>query len=149
MKTLFDINSYNEILNRIEKLTPETQAKWGKMNVGQMLSHCSAAFKNAMLKESQPRMLIGILIGWAFKKQLYNDKAYKPGSPTAPDFIRLDSRDFIKEKATLLNILKQFHEGGEAGVTKFPHPFFGKFTPEQWGRSQYKHIDHHLRQFGA
>jgi hypothetical protein len=53
------------------------------------------------------------------------------------------------EKEALLELVNKFYASGPAGITKFPHPFFGSFTPDQWGKSMYKHLDHHLRQFGV
>lgn len=149
MKNLFHKDAYSEITNRINSLTPETQRQWGKMNVAQMLAHCKEAFKMPLSEVRLPRMFIGLLIGWIFKKKLYNDDPWKKNLPTAPNFIIKDERDFEKEKAELVDMINRFHNGGPNKVGLFPHPMFGKFTPEQWGQSMYKHLDHHFMQFGV
>ena len=149
MKNLFDSDTYSEISQRINSLSPESGRQWGKMNVAQMLAHCKEAFKVPLSDKKMPRMLIGILIGWAFKKKLYNEDPWKKNLPTAPDFIIKDERDFEEEKQELSGMISQFHNGGPEKVGLFPHPMFGTLTTEQWGKSMYKHLDHHLKQFGV
>lgn len=120
----------------------------GKMDVSQMMAHTSVAFKVPLSKEKLPRMFLGFLLGWMMKSKLYNDSPWKKGLPTAPDFIIKDQRN-IEEEKKLIQLVDAFHQAGSDGITKYPHPFFGKFTPEQWGKSMYKHLDHHLKQFGV
>jgi hypothetical protein len=119
------------------------------MNIAQMLAHCKEAFTVPLSEKKLPRMFIGLLIGWAFKKKLYNDDPWKKNLPTAPNFIIKDERDFEKEKQRLLELVNQFYNDGPAKVGLHPHPMFGTFSTKQWGQAMYKHMDHHLRQFGA
>lgn len=149
MKNLFDGGTYNEIIERINKLTPQSQRQWGKMNVAQMLAHCKEAFKVPLSDKKMPRMFLGLLIGWMIKAKLYNDSPWKRNLPTAPNFIIKDERDFEKEKKELTSLINQFYTGGPGNVGRFPHPMFGSFTTEQWGKSMYKHLDHHFQQFGV
>jgi len=149
MKNLFDKDSYIEIVSRINALTPETQRQWGKMNAAQMLAHCKEAFKVPLSDKKMPRMFIGLLLGWAIKKKLYNEEPWKRNLPTAPNFIIKDERDFEKEKQELVAMINRFHHEGPGNVGKYPHPMFGSFTSEQWGKSMYKHLDHHLKQFNV
>jgi Protein of unknown function (DUF1569) len=149
MKNLFDAGAYNEITERMDKLAPQSQRQWGKMNVAQMLAHCKEAFKVPLSDKKMPRMFLGLLIGWMIKAKLYNDSPWKRNLPTAPNFIIKDERDFEKEKKELTSLINQFYNGGPCNVGKFPHPMFGSFTPEQWGKSMYKHLDHHFQQFGV
>ncbi|MBX2934583.1 MAG: DUF1569 domain-containing protein [Ferruginibacter sp.] len=149
MKNLFDKETHTEIINRISKLTPQSQRQWGKMTVSQMLAHCKEAFTVPLSDKKLPRIFMGRLIGWAFKKMLYNDKPWKRNLPTAPNFLIKDDRDFEKEKLELTELINQFYNGGPANVGKFPHPMFGTYTSEQWGKSMYKHLDHHFTQFGV
>jgi hypothetical protein len=69
--------------------------------------------------------------------------------PTAPEFKVVDEREFTKEHEAMLELLRRFGRGGPSGLTKEPHPFFGKLTTEQWDMLQWRHLDHHLRQFGV
>ncbi|MBK8522618.1 MAG: DUF1569 domain-containing protein [Ferruginibacter sp.] len=149
MKNLFDKDPYTEIITRLHSLTPNAQRVWGKMTVAQMLAHSKEAFKVPLSDKKMPRMFIGLLLGWAFKKKLYNNEPWKRNLPTAPNFIIKDERDFDKEKQELVGMINQFYHAGPGNVGKYPHPMFGAFTPEQWGMSMYKHLDHHLQQFNA
>ena len=149
MKSLFDQTTYTEVLNRLSKIDPKQKPLWGKMNAGQMLAHCKEAFKVPLSEKKLPRMFLGILVGWMVKSKLYNDSPWKHNLPTAPNFIIKDERNAEKEKTELIALINRFYKAGPHGISKFPHPMFGTFTPDQWGMSMYKHIDHHLRQFGV
>jgi hypothetical protein len=78
MKNLFDKDTHTEIINRLNALTPQTQRQWGKMTVAQMLAHCKEAFKVPLSDKKMPRMFLGLLLGWAIKKKLYNDEPQRP-----------------------------------------------------------------------
>ena len=149
MKNLFAKEAYNEIILRLNTLTPQTQRLWGKMDVAQMLAHCKEAFKVPLSDKKMPRMFIGLLIGWMIKPKLYNEDPWKKNLPTAPNFLIKDERNFEIEKQGLIGLINQFHNGTPATIGRFPHPMFGTFTTEQWGKSMYKHLDHHLQQFGV
>ncbi len=149
MQSLFDNDTCHGIVERMNKLSPTSQAQWGKMNVAQMLAHCKEAFKVPLSDKPMPRMLLGRLLGWVFKSKLYSDQAWKKNLPTAPNFIIKDERDFNKEKQELMELVDTFYKKGASEVGKYPHPMFGSFTPAQWGQSMYKHLDHHLQQFGV
>jgi hypothetical protein len=149
MKNLFQREAVEEVISRIDKLRPATQRQWGKMDVAQMLAHCSGALDMAAGRLILPRMLVGRLIGPLVKPIYTNEKPFSRSSPTDPKLVVSDQRHFLREQEQLKVKVRQFHEGGEAQCTRHPHPFFGNFTPEQWSRGMYKHLDHHLRQFGA
>lgn len=149
MKSLFQESAYKEIIDRLNKLSPSAKRQWGKMTVSQMLAHCCAPMEVAMGRKSPPRMLIGRILGPLLKGAYVGEQPFKKDGPTHESFLVIDERNFDQEKATLEKLLKEFHEGGPAKSTTAPHAFFGKLTPEQWGIVMYKHMDHHLRQFGA
>lgn len=149
MKNIFDPSTLEEIKQRIDTLRPDMKRQWGKMEVAQMLAHCSAALEVAAGKKFPPRVFIGRIIGPFFKSAFSNDKPLKKNMPTDKSFLVIDRRNFEKEKARLLNLITQFSTGGEAACTRHPHSFFGKLTPREWGKGMYKHLDHHLRQFSA
>jgi Protein of unknown function (DUF1569) len=149
MKELFQPETVDEILTRIDKLNPAAARQWGKMNVAQMMAHCSAAMDMASGRANPPRMLIGRLIGGFVKPVYTNEKPFARNNPTAKSLVVADQRDFFREQEQLKLKVRQFHDGGEAKCTRHPHPFFGPLTPQDWSRGMYKHLDHHLRQFGA
>jgi hypothetical protein len=149
MKLLFDEKESANIISRINKLTPDSRPNWGKMNVAQMLAHCQVPLDVAMGKQTLKRSLAGFLFGRLAKKSVVGDKPFKRNLPTAPTFIVRDERNFELEKTKLVELVQQFSTGGEQGLTKHPHPFFGTLTPDEWNKSQWKHLDHHLQQFGV
>lgn len=149
VKNLFDRTVFQEITARLNNLSPQSERRWGKMNVSQMLAHCKEAFRVPLSEKQMKRMFIGYLLGPLMKSKLYNEKPWGRNLPTSPNFLIRDERDFYKEKNELLELINQFHSKGPGGVGKYPHPFFGRYTPEQWGKSMWKHLDHHLRQFGV
>lgn len=150
MKTLFQQEAYNEIIQRVEKLTPSSQRQWGKMDVAQMLAHCHVGIDMATGVLKPPRSFISYLLGRMFKKKFFdNAKPFPKNTPTDKVLLIKDAKNFEQEKQKLLIALKKFHEGGASHATTHPHSFFGKLTPEEWGFGQYTHISHHLRQFGV
>ena len=149
MKNLFEQQTVNEVISRIDRLQPISQRQWGKMDAAQMLAHCSITIEIASGRLNLPRMFLGRLLA-PFVKSIYtNEKPFSKNGPTGKDLVVADQRDFAREQAQLKLNLRQFFEGGEARCTRHPHPFFGPLTPQAWSRGMYKHLDHHLRQFGA
>lgn len=149
MHSLFDPDVYNTTLNRLQKLSPEVPAQWGKMNAAQMMAHCKEAFRVPLSEKKMKRMLMGYILGPMLKAKLYNEDPWKKNLPTAPNFVIKGDRDFQREKNELIEMINLFYQAGPHGISKHPHPFFGKYTPDQWGKAMYKHLDHHLRQFGV
>lgn len=149
MKTLYQRETVDEVILRVENLEPAAVRQWGKMDVAQMMAHCSAGLDMARGQLNPPRIFIGRLLGPIFKPVFTNEKPFGKNAPTDKKLVVSDQRDFVREQEQLKLKLRQFHEGGEAQCTRHPHPFFGALTPQAWGRGMYKHMDHHLRQFGA
>ncbi len=149
MKSLFDKSAVDEIVERLEKITSESQRQWGKMNVDQMLSHCGNGLEMAMGIINPRRALLGRLIGGLLKSVYTGEKPFSRDSPTSEEIKVKTPKNFATEKTRLTKLVKQFSEGRELVCTKRPHPFFGKLTPAEWSIGMYKHIDHHFKQFGA
>ncbi len=149
MKSLFDTDAHQEVLDRLRKITADTQPNWGKMNAGQMMRHCQLPLEIALGRTTlpKPNFFMGLLMK-SFKKGMYDDKLWKKNMPTPKQFRVEDKRDFDKEKSTLTRLLTDFHET-RTQKDRDPHPAFGHFTYDQWGQMQYKHLDHHFRQFGV
>jgi hypothetical protein len=151
MKNLFDANVANQVKTRLGKLEPQSERLWGKMTAAQMLAHCSTSMQWAVgelipEKGALPARLMGRLV----KPMVFrNDDPFRKNSPTAKSLIVADERDLDQERDRLLGLIDKFAAGGAAACTTYPHSFFGKMTPEEWAVLMYKHLDHHLRQFGV
>lgn len=149
MKNLFQPEALEEIKQRIDKLQPNSKHLWGKMEVAQMLAHCTVSLEVATGQKTPPRIFIGRILAPFIKSAFTNDKPLRKNTPTDKSFLVIDQRNFEKEKAKLIEIINQFSAGGPEKVTSHPHSFFGKLTPIEWSTGMYKHLDHHLRQFGV
>jgi hypothetical protein len=149
MKNLFEQEATDEVLARIDTLQPACQRHWGKMDVAQMMAHCSAALDMASGRMDLPRIFIGRVLAPFIKPIYTNEKPFSKNNPTDKKLVVSDQRDFLREQEQLKLKVRQFYEGGESQCTRHPHPFFGALTPQEWSRGMYKHLDHHLRQFGA
>jgi hypothetical protein len=150
MKSLFETNSLQEITDRINFLNTNSTPNWGKMNVGQMLKHCQVPFGviDGTVKMENKVGFFKKLIFSLMKPLMYNDKPWKKNIPTGKEFIIRGEVNFEKEKEALLKLVTKFHDRKTQTVWP-PHPVFGKFTKEQYGMMNYKHLDHHLMQFGV
>jgi Protein of unknown function (DUF1569) len=150
MRNIFEPNASQEIKERLSQLRPDSERQWGKMNPAQAVAHCCKGMEQALGDVLPPRLLIGRLIGGYIKpKALSDDAPMRRNSPTVPGFEVLDTRDLVAERQRLNGLIDRVIAAGPAGCTAHPHSFFGRLTPEQWGILIYKHLDHHLRQFGA
>ncbi len=147
IKNLYDPGVKQEIIERINRLTPETPRQWGKMDVAQMLAHLQQPLEVALGIRTIKGSFIMNLILPLFKKTLWDDTPWKKGLPTDATYITTnESKEFSTEKARLLELINRFQE---KDVNLEKHPVFGRMTKEQWSKSAWKHIDHHLKQFGA
>lgn len=148
MKSVLDAATRAELINRIQSLSTQHAAQWGKMNVYEMIGHCSRCDDMFLGKLKIKRVLIGRLIGGlVFKKLLKEDKPFGRNSPTSP-LLKTTGQigDIETAKTEWLGRINSYSNYDNPG---FVHPFFGPMTREQVGLFAYKHADHHLRQFGA
>jgi hypothetical protein len=150
MANVFNPNDVKEIHSRIEKLAPDTQAQWGKMDVAQMMAHVNVPYE--MAYEGTGAKATGlkrILLTWFVKPIVAGPKPYKKNSRTAPEFIIADKRVFDTEKARLVGYVQKTLELGEKEFEGKASNSFGNMTAKEWNTTFYKHLDHHLNQFGV
>ncbi|WP_446741951.1 DUF1569 domain-containing protein [Silvibacterium acidisoli] len=148
MKNLFEPSCVAEIKGRIERLRPNSERHWGVMSPAQMLAHCSAWMEMAAGLNKPPRNFLGRIVGKFAKKSIL-ERPIKRNMPTDKSLLVEDERDFATEQHRLLSWLDRFSAAGPTGCTTHPHSFFGHMTPMEWSAMGYKHLDHHLSQFGV
>lgn len=148
MKTLFDEKTRDEMIARIEALRADSPRVWGKMSPAQMMEHTARALEMGMGIKPMAQILPGKLFSWFFRKEFLGEQPFKKNRPTGPDFIVKGEPDFDTTRVRLCGLINEFHAMGEAALEGNTHGFFGTLTGKQWGETQYKHVDHHLRQFG-
>jgi hypothetical protein len=142
-RSLSNAVARKELLDRLERLRPEATPRWGKMTAPQMLAHLAdwmlmakgelkAAAQNRPLRYPPLKQLV---IYWL---------PFPKGVPTAPELIRRDLPEWTIEYAAVRRHVQSF----DPKATWPDHPVFGKMTPKAWCVFAYRHMDHHLRQFG-
>jgi hypothetical protein len=148
MKTIFDKETRDELIERISHINENSKRGWGKMNVCQMLVHCVMWEEMALSRKIYKQSFLGKLFGKKALKEFVKDESpFRKNVPTVPSFkIKETNGDVEQLKTRWTSLMREY---GQYGDGNFVHPFFGRMTKEQIGILAYKHSDHHLRQFGA
>ena len=149
MKTLFDKTINDIIINRIEKLKPSSKAQWGKMDAAKMLAHLDLSFQanfgEIVLKRD---LLLSTIFKPVARKILLGKKPFLKNMPTDKKLLPTEPVDFFAEQQKVVAMIKRYVTIGPEIISKNKHNILGKITPEQSAFISYKHLDHHLRQFG-
>ncbi|MBN8701623.1 MAG: DUF1569 domain-containing protein [Bacteroidetes bacterium] len=150
MKNVFNLSDSNELIARINKLTAASKPTWGKMNVSQMLAHCNVTYELVYdNKHPKPTGFKKFILKLFVKNIVVNEKPYKKGSPTAPEFLITSAKEFETEKKRLVEYITKTQQLGEAHFDGKESHSFGVLNKAEWNNMFYKHLDHHLTQFGA
>jgi hypothetical protein len=150
LPNIFTPEVTNGILQRIDKLTPATQPQWGKMSVGQMLAHCNVTYEMIYdNKHEKPTGLMKFFLKNLIKNVVVGEKPYKKNSRTAPAFLQTTEKDFSREKEQLKAHITRTQQLGQEHFNGKESHSFGKLSGAEWNNMFYKHLDHHLTQFGA
>lgn len=147
MQSFFTETTYKDLHHRLDKISTDRPALWGTMNAAQMFKHCQQPIKTALGKDTTP-MKSNWLVKFLFKKMMYSPKPFKKNVPTPKKFRMTADYDFNSEKEKLNQWMQELWSDRN-NEDRPEHPVFGHFTKEQWGILQWKHLDHHFRQFGV
>jgi len=148
MKSIFNPTENQEIISRINSLSSDSQALWGKMSVDQMLKHCNDAVLVAFNEKELRIPFIWKILAPMMKNMILKKPQFDKNSPTAKEFKYDTNFDFETIKNELITNFSRFQAGFDAISCK-KHPFWGYMTADEWNNLHWKHIDHHLRQFGV
>lgn len=146
---LHDKTDVKRIIKRLEGLSISSKKEWGTMEAPQMLAHLNAFLEIGLDIRFEKRMLIGRILGRLFKKKYVSRTPFRKNSRTGKNFIFKGNLNFEKEQSKAIKLVWEFYQNGPAKCTKQPHQFFGYLTPNEWAIVQWKHFDHHLRQFNS
>lgn len=149
MHDLYDDTDREALLRRLADLEPTSPRQWGKMTIAQMLAHCAASMEVPCGDRVQTQRLLGRILSPFVRSAVLGEKPFAHNAPTDPAYRIVDSREFEKERARLAALVDRFARQGPTKTEGVVHSFFGRLTASEWGRLMYKHLDHHLRQFGA
>jgi len=144
--SLYDHESRAAIVRRIHALHEHSPRRWGKMTPAQMLAHCRVGLEVALGETRPKRALLGLFVGWFAKRVALGNKPLPKNMPTGPEFLIHSPRSLEVERRALLEALERFGAKPKH-IGQFPHPFFGSMTAEEHDRLQWRHLEHHLRQF--
>ena len=150
LPNIFTQSVADSVVERINNLTPDSKPLWGKMNPSQMLAHCNVTYEMAFTdKHPKPNPLLKLILKLFVKSKVVGETPFKTNSPTAPQFIIKDERSFEIEKARLIQYIGETLKLGEQAFEGRESLSFGKLNALEWNNMFYKHLDHHLRQFGV
>ena len=150
MKNIFEKEITNDVINRINNLSATSKPTWGKMSVSQMLAHCVVTYEMVFTdKFPKPNAFTRWILKMIVKNIVVSEKSFAKNGKTASQFVISDAREFEAEKKTLVNYVIKTQELGETYFEGKDSNSFGKLTAVEWNNSFYKHLDHHLTQFGV
>ncbi len=142
---------FEEIIGRINRLSESSSRKWGKMDVCQMMRHCSFVLQVPLKKIELPSLnvlfeTIGVLT--KIEMQVFNNGIPR-NMPTFRKLIINFECDFYEEKENLLKMLDEYRVFFRNNDLPDRHVLFGRMKEKDWGFLEYKHLDHHLKQFNV
>jgi len=143
---LYDDDTFAEVLERIGRLTEESQPEWGQMTVGQMLAHCAEVQDVTNGKKLRGSSFLVKLMGPMIKKMVLSQKPYDKNVRTHSQYRMTEPEDFERQRDRLIDSIRTMHALGRRDTR---HPLFGKMSASDNGWAMYKHLDHHLSQFGV
>lgn len=150
LPNIFSVSVCADMVSRINRLNENTPALWGKMNVSQMLAHCCVTYEMIFEnKHAKPNFLLRFVLKNFIKSKVVGEEPYKQGGPTAPQFLITNECDFEKEKMRLINYINKVQQMGEAFFEGKESHSFGVLNKTEWNNMMYKHLNHHLSQFGV
>lgn len=151
MENVFDAKTAQHYIDRINKLTPETEGLWGKMTVDQMLAHCNVSYEMVYEpeKHKKPGGIAKFILKTFVKPKLMGEKAYTRNGPTSPQFLISERKDFTDEKKRLIGFIQKTQQLGASAFNGKESFSFGKLKAQEWSNMFAKHLNHHLSQFGV
>lgn len=150
LPNIFTETVASELVARISKLNHGSKPEWGKMNVAQMLAHCNVTYELAYENiHPRPNAFMRFILRTFIKKIVTGEKPYARNSRTAPVFLIAGEKEFNREKERLVGYINKTVQLGEQHFEGKENHGFGKLTAVEWNNMFYKHLNHHLTQFGV
>lgn len=147
---IWDSKTVQQLQKRVSCVDATTKPLWGKMNAAQMMAHCCIPYEQALgIDTNRAPVVMRLMVRLFFKKTLTNELPYKKNMPTSPAFIMPSDTVFIENKGRLLSLIGKLGAEGRDAFEGKEQVTLGHLTSDEWNNLLYKHIDHHLRQFGV
>jgi hypothetical protein len=145
--TLWNTADRRSILNRFERLSPDARPRWGKLDAPRMVTHVTDAMR-ASIGELSLTPKSSPLQYWPVNLLVMFYLPWPKSAPTAPELIDRIPVSWAAEIDTLRATVDRFIAREISGPWQ-PHVAFDRINGSQWGRLTYRHLDHHLGQFGV
>lgn len=150
LPNIFEPEVTEALLARLERLRPEAQPRWDRMDAARMVAHCSATYDELQDTPSRhrspfTRLLNRLIIKW----KVISERPFPETSPGPPSPVMADPQALAREQAKLSAHLKATQALGAQAFEGRAHPHFGRLTARRWSNLFWKHLDHHFRQFGV
>ena len=136
------------ICSRVRSLSASSTARWGRMNVTGMLQHLRLSARMAVGELEVASKNKRVFQVFPLKHLILYVLPFPKGAPTAPELLSGAGASVEEERAAVLALLDRIGTGPRDGIGP-AHPLFGSLSWSEWGSVTYKHVDHHLKQFGA
>jgi hypothetical protein len=150
MKNIFSEVVTKEVISRIEALTPDTKPSWGKMSVSQMMAHCNVAYTMAFsTSKKRPKFLTRLVLKLVVKPIVVSEKPFSKNGKTARQFLITDDKNYEEEQSKLIENIRKVQKLGAGYFEGKESISLGKLKSQEWNNMFYKHLDHHLTQFGV
>ena len=151
MENVFNAQDAQNYINRINNLVEDTHGLWGRMTVDQMLAHCNVTYEMVYEpeKHKKPGAIAKFILKSFVKPKVVSEKLYPRDSPTAPQFIIANRRNFNDEKKRLIGFIQKTQQLGADAFEGKDSFSFGKLSSQEWNNMFAKHLNHHLSQFGV
>lgn len=146
---IFDAAVAQDLHARIGRLTPSMPPLWGRMNAAQMLAHCCVPYEQLRGGRGGGPLLVRWIGRVFFKNAVVGERPFRKNIPTPRSFVIADAREFEAERERLLALMESIHREGRAAFEGRAHVTFGVLSATEWSNLMWKHLDHHLRQFGT
>ena len=149
MQNMFVDGDRVAIETRLALLRPDAARQWGRMSAAQMLAHCAAALEAPLGERRERQCLLGRVMTPFIRSAVFGQAPLRRNTPTDAPCVITDQREFVEEQRRLMEKVRRFCDRGPSAADQQVHSFFGSLTGQEWWRFVYKHLDHHLRQFGS
>lgn len=137
----------------LEQLAEETPAVWGKMNARQMIEHMNTVFMVSAGLQHFPLVTPKDQLP-KYKEFLYSEKIFRENTKAPAAIFSEEPAEMLTASLTEAtgqlrkSVAAFFKHFTENNGTQTTHPVFGALTYQEWILLHYKHVTHHLRQFG-
>lgn len=149
MESLYDPKGNKNIIDRIDSLTPIKLSLWGKMTVSQMLEHCQQPIKVCFGTLHIKPHWKSYFLKNSYKKVLHSKQPFRRDLSTIKEYNITHEPHFETAKQQLKELVATFAKEGHGCIKQHRHPLMGNLTHHEWDLLQWKHLDHHLKQFGV